>query len=102
MQGQEKKFSNVNVVVHTQILCLHAKRAENLKTDIAGYNLTVEYIQELLDNQNYKCYYTNVDLKIGSKLTNPTLDRIYSNKGYIKGNVCTEIANIMKKRFNYR
>ena len=100
----------------TCIKCLNAKRAENLKTDIArklynnsqhsyntrkniaGYNLTVEYIQELLDNQNYKCYYTNVDLKIGSKLTNPTLDRIDSNKGYIKGNVviCTEIANIMK------
>ena len=100
----------------TCIKCLNAKRAENLKTDIArklynnsqhsyntrknitGYNLTVEYIQELLDNQNYKCYYTNTDLKIGSKLTNPTLDRIDSNKGCIKGNVviCTEMANIMK------
>lgn len=70
----------------------------NAKPNISGYNLTVEYIQDLLDKQNYKCYYTGTNLKIGSKLTNPTLDRINSNKGYVKGNVviCTEISNIMK------
>ncbi len=100
----------------TCIKCLIKKRAEQLNINIArklynnsnhsynarnnitGYNLTVEYIQELLDKQQYKCYYTGVELKVGNKLTNPTLDRIDSNKGYIKGNVvvCTEIANIMK------
>ena len=76
----------------------NSKHSYNTRQNIYGYNLTVEYIQELLNKQNYKCYYTGIDLKIGSKLTNPTLDRLDSNKGYINENVviCTEIVNIMK------
>lgn len=75
-----------------------SKKSYSHRPNIDGYDLTKEYIQELLEKQEYKCYYTGVDLKIGDKLTNPTLDRIDSSKGYIKGNVviCTEIANIMK------
>lgn len=79
-------------------LLSNSKRSYSHRPNINGYDLTKEYIQELLEKQEYKCYYTGVDLKIGDKLTNPTLDRIDSSKGYIKGNVvvCTEIANIMK------
>lgn len=75
-----------------------SKKSYAHRPNIDGYDLTKEYIQELLEKQEYKCYYTGVDLKIGDKLTNPTLDRIDSSKGYVKGNVviCTEIANIMK------
>lgn len=76
----------------------NSRRSYSTRQNIAGYNLTKEYIQELLERQEYKCYYTGVPLKIGNKLTNPTIDRIDSSKGYIIGNVviCTEIANIMK------
>lgn len=76
----------------------NSKRSYSTRQNIEGYNLTREYIQELLERQEYKCYYTGVSLKIGNKLTNPTIDRIDSSKGYIIGNVviCTEIANIMK------
>ena len=79
-------------------LLSNSKKSYLHRPNIDGYNLTKEYIQELLEKQGYKCYYTGVDLKMGDKLTNPTLDRIDSSKGYIKGNVvvCTEIANIMK------
>lgn len=51
-----------------------------------------------MENQNYKCAYTGIELKIGNKLTNPTIDRIDSSKGYIKGNIviCTEFANTAK------
>lgn len=90
---QEKINENIAKKLYT-----NSNHSYNTRHNISGYNLTVDYIQELLNKQNYKCYYTGINLKIGSKLTNPTLDRIDSNKGYIKGNVvvCTEIANIMK------
>ena len=79
-------------------LLSNSKRSYSTRQNIDGYDLTKEYIQELLEKQEYKCYYTGVQLKIGNKLTNPTIDRIDSSKGYIKGNVviCTEIANVMK------
>lgn len=75
-----------------------SSRSYKTRINIEGYNLTKDYIKELLEKQEYKCYYTNVALEVGSKLTNPTIDRIDSSKGYIQGNVviCTEIANIMK------
>ena len=63
------------------------------------YNLTPEYIQQLLEEQNYKCFYTGVELKDSdSKFEKPTIDRIDSSKGYVKGNIviCTWVANNIK------
>lgn len=63
------------------------------------YNLTKEYIEDLLKQQNYKCFYTGELLEEGKNIfTQPSIDRIDSNKGYIKGNVviCTVIANTTK------
>lgn len=79
-------------------LYYNSTKSFNAKNHIQEYNLTKEYIQEILENQNYKCAYTGVELKIGNKLTNPTIDRIDSSKGYIKGNIviCTEFANTAK------
>ena len=79
-------------------LYYNSTKSFKTKNHIQEYNLTKEYIQEILENQNYKCAYTGVELKIGNKLTNPTIDRIDSSKGYIKGNIviCTEFANTAK------
>lgn len=76
----------------------NSKRSYRTRPNIEEYNLTKEYIQKVLEKQNYKCYYTKVDLVVGSKLTNPTIDRIDSSKGYVEGNivVCTEVCNTMK------
>lgn len=48
------------------------------------FNLTEEYLKDLLNSQNNKCSYTGIEF---SKTLKPSLDRIDSNKGYIKGNV---------------
>lgn len=76
----------------------NSSKSFRTRTNISEYNLTKEYIQDLLDSQDYRCYYTRTKLATGSKLTNPTIDRIDSSKGYVTGNIviCTEIANIMK------
>lgn len=64
------------------------------------FNLSKEYIKATLEKQNYKCFYTGEKLINGKDIfTQPSIDRIDSNKGYIKGNIviCTVIANTMKQ-----
>lgn len=93
---ERKKSLLSNNIVGKLYQC--SRRSWKSKPKDIDYNITKEYIQEILTKQNYKCYYTGVDLKIGNKFTNPTIDRIDSNLGYIKGNIviCTEVANIIK------
>lgn len=64
------------------------------------FNLSKEYIKAILEEQNYKCFYTGEKLINGKDLfTQPSIDRIDSNKGYVEGNIviCTVIANTMKQ-----
>lgn len=60
------------------------------KTRKLEYNLTPNYIQEILDKQNNKCAYSGYTLDKDSddKLHIPTIDRIDPTKGYIEGNIC--------------
>lgn len=60
------------------------------KTRKLEYNLTPNYIQEILDKQNNKCAYSGYELDKDSddKLYIPTIDRIDPTKGYVEGNIC--------------
>lgn len=79
---------------------LYNRSKHNAQSQGYEYNLDIKYIKDLLIKQNYKCIYSGVKFKnnFRDKLTYPTIDRINSNEGYIKGNVCicTFIANMMK------
>lgn len=82
-------------------VCRQRKKHEN--------NLTLEYLKILWDNQNGKCPYTKVDLKLPettekrcNALDYASLDRIDSTKGYIEGNVefVSVFINYAKNKFS--
>jgi hypothetical protein len=70
-------------------------------------NLDVEYLKSIYPNNN-KCPILNIKLvrsRNGNGQDNsPSLDRIDSNKGYIKGNVMfmCQLANRMKNNANIK
>ena len=109
-----KKCSNSHV---SEIL---KKQADNKKDELSPYrwyirtskyrkketDLTPEYLKEIFETQNKKCVYTLVDLQLwnyknkgkSDKIYTASLDRIDSNKGYIKENVqfVSMAANLFK------
>ena len=75
------------------------KREKKHRFDAAILDITVDYIKELIEAQQNKCAYSGVEFiwEYGSN-QKPSLDRIDSSKGYIKGNVhlVTTIVNQAK------
>lgn len=73
------------------------------------FDLTKEYLKELMYNQNNKCVVTNIPIKVikqnevGTLADTASLDRIDNSKGYEKGNVrftCLGINYMRNRRSN--
>lgn len=62
----------------------HRAKKRNL-----DFNITIEYINDILEKQNFKCALSKLDISFESYLkeTTASLDRIDSSKGYVEGNV---------------
>jgi len=83
---------------HFYILKRHA-RERNIE-----FNITIEYINDLLIKQNHQCKLSKVPIIIGSRTieTTASLDRIDSSKGYIIDNVqwVHKDVNYMKQGYS--
>lgn len=77
------------------------RRSRNLE-----FTVTINYLQNLLEKQNYRCALSNVSLvahsnkKTSSTESTISLDRIDSSKGYIEGNVQWVHKSINTMKFN--
>lgn len=79
---------------------LFQRSAKSARTRGIEYDLDPDFLDELLEKQDYKCCYSGVKFgdSFTDKMTYPTVDRIDSSKGYFKDNVClcSNLCNIMK------
>jgi len=65
------------------------------------WNLSFEYLADLLVEQDFKCALSGLDIQAMDINNNASLDRIDSSLGYVKGNVqwVTSKINMMKQQY---
>jgi hypothetical protein len=86
-----------NIKEKIQFLRQNLARASNRGNKTQHISITVDYLYEIGEKQKWKCPLTGDSLEFsrggdywGGKWSNPkscTIDRIDSNKGYVKGNI---------------
>lgn len=67
------------------------------------FTISIEYGWKLYEKQNGKCALTGLDIPFPQKVEDgnfPSLDRIDSNKGYIKGNVQWVHKDVNRMKWN--
>lgn len=91
LDSSEKTQDNIIA----QFLLKKSSQCRRRRNKVLEYNLTLEYIKELLLKQEYKDYYTGQVLE---NYEDYSIDRIDSNLGYIEGNIVitTNRVNAMK------
>lgn len=91
LDSSEKTQDNIIA----QFLLKKSSQCRRKRNKVLEYNLTLEYIKELLLKQEYKDYYTG---QVPENYEDYSIDRIDSNLGYIEGNIVitTNRVNTMK------
>lgn len=91
LDSSEKTQDNIIA----QFLLKKSSQCRRRRNKVLDYNLTLEYIKELLLKQEYKDYYTG---QVPENYEDYSIDRIDSNLGYIEGNIVitTNRVNVMK------
>lgn len=80
LNSDEKTKDNIIA----QYLLKKSSHCKRRRSKILEYNLTADYIKELLLKQEYNDYYTGL---IPESYEDYSIDRIDSNLGYIEGNI---------------
>ncbi len=104
----KKKFNSEICGVQTITECYMKHLHINADNRKKSFPLSVEYLLEIYNKQNKKCYYTGLDLffprntyelQIGA--WNASLDRVDSKQGYLTGNVqwVDKRINLLKGNF---
>jgi hypothetical protein len=73
--------------------------AKNRNIDI---DISIEYVWKLFQDQNGQCKLSGMKISLNLKDHTASLDRIYSSKGYIEGNIqwVHRDVNLMKNKFS--
>lgn len=103
-EEEEKKWENIGkwLLDKCKRNCEYRKYNYSNKNNIKKeLDITEEYLNEMYKAQEGKCYYSGIPF---SKDYRPSVDRIDSNKGYIKGNIiiCEDKINVMKSNLSIK
>lgn len=90
-----KRVLDKTKMAHT--LWINHKNRHRVR-NIKDFTITEIDIQDILEQQDFKCYYTGLDFSAEDQGMLPSIDRIDSSRGYTKDNivVCLGCVNIMK------
>jgi hypothetical protein len=86
---------------------LESKIRESFQRKYLKNELTLDLLLEIYNKQNGKCFYTGEYLQLARRNNSAyslSIDRIDSNKGYVRDNIvlCSSIANFMKQNYNIK
>ena len=71
------------------------------------FNIDYEYVMDILEQQKFKCFYTNQEMTFGTQEehnSSLSIDKVVPELGYIKGNVvfCTHKVNLGQNQYFLR
>jgi hypothetical protein len=99
-QSNVVRWQNANILRQRFLGCRNRASKRGLE-----FNITLDYLETLLIEQQGKCFYTGLDmlLHIDKGEHSVSIDRYDSSQGYIRGNVvlCVTWANLMKNNHSY-
>ena len=97
----KKQISPLSFIYRNTLQSLKSRKKKDKNIE---FDITREYLNDLWEKQDGKCYYTGIDMVIvkeGKHPQHPSLDRIDSEKGYTKDNVvlCCQSINFAKHSY---
>ena len=96
---RSKKWVNDNPIRTRILAAKHRAKTKNF-----GFDIDEEFIIDLYNKQNGKCYYSGLDISIDnlSKGNIFSIDRIDSDLGYLKSNICLTLGEINTMKLDLR